>query len=363
MKKYFLFLFILLSNFYLSQTNYLLKIKFDEGYFLSNFMAHNTSNDFVLNVLKETDSISKLQNKSDYIIILDSLMKKESNINEQEKASLNQFQKKEFDSLKIEIDNGNFLKLMKELVKVNFGADYIEQTLTEFDIKNFKINQIEYNQISITFNDKENLEKVKNLLNQNKISFHMAFDKEELSNIQKCYLKENEILLKENHLKKEDEFLLISKDYTKSFINYHTYQRCGNSKKVRVLLNEGKESDVYTKVYFVKDSTVLESKLVNSIKAVDLQTKENRDDYADNFFFLSIFLDDLGKNYLSQLTSQNMGNTLFIAKNNEFIMKLNIKEKMEDGIFIHGNLFKENWQDLYDLVKFEVFRNSIKVIQ
>lgn len=91
---------------------------------------------------------------------------------------------------------------MKELVKVNFGADYLEQTLTEFDIKNFKINQIDYNQISITFNDKENLEKVKNLLYKNKMSFHETLDEKELENIQNCFMKENDVLVKNFSLKK-----------------------------------------------------------------------------------------------------------------------------------------------------------------
>lgn len=360
MKKTLVFIIFIISNFYLSQTNFVLKIKFNEGNFLSNFMAHRTENDFVLNVLKKTDSISKIENNSNYVVIMDSIMKIESNLNKEEKAALNGTQKKEFDSLKIEIDNGNFLKLMKELVKVNFGADYLEQTLTEFDIKNFKINQIDYNQISITFNDKENLEKVKNLLYKNKMSFHETLDEKELENIQNCFMKENDVLVKNFSLKKQNSILLISKDY----INSLKSSKCFDSKKVTYLLEDGKDYEVYAKLYFVKLSNVLESKLINSIKGLDLQTKENRDDYADNYFFLGMYSDDVGKKYLNEYSTQNINKQIFIAKGKELLMFVNIDEKMEEGLFIvNGNLFEENWQDLYDLVKFEVFRNSIKVIQ
>lgn len=360
MKKGLFVLIILFSNFYLSQTNFVLKIKFNERYFLSNFMAHRTENDFVLSVLKKTDSISKLQINSNYVEVMDSIMRIESNLKEEEKASLNKSQKKEFDSLKVEIDNGNFLNLMKEAVKVNFSADYLEQILNDFYIKNFKINQTDYNQFSINFDDKVNLEKAKAILFKNKMSFHEAIFEKELENIQNCFMKENDVLVQNFSLKKQNNILLISKDY----INSLKSSKCFDSKKVTYLLDEGEDYEVYAKLYFVKQSNVLESKLINSIKGLNLQTKENRDNYGDNFFFLGMYTDDVGIKYFSEYSTQNINKQIFIAKSEMFLISVNIDEKMEDGLFIvSGNLFEENWQDLYELVKFEVFRNSIKIIQ
>lgn len=105
----------------------------------------------------------------------------------------------------------------------------------------------------------------------------------------------------------------------------------------------------------------MENTLVNSIKGVDISIKENRNDYNDNYFYLSIYLDEIGKKNLSEFSERNIGKKVFTASNYEVVSNLNISKKIENGIFISGNLFKENWQKLYELVKFEVFRNSLTV--
>lgn len=355
-KLIFLFAFLIFNIFYSQNKNYL-SIKFDEKYFLSNFLKNRTTNAFVLNIVNKADSISIIKKQADYVILLDSLLKKNIVLSDYELNLMKKDERKEFDSLKIEIENGNFLNLMKKAVQVNFDSTFIEDLLEKKGFKNYKVQQPDYNKFFLSFSDQENLEKARVFLMTSRLSFHESLDDAEVENIQNCLLKENEILVKNFSLKVDNKILLISKNN----INAYKNSKCFDSEKTFVLINNGKDFDVYSKLYFVKKSGKMENSLVNSIRGVDIDFKQNEDSYNDNLFYLSAFLDEFGKNYLSDISVNNIGGKIFIGNNSKFISFLNIKEKMINGLFISGNLFEENWQDLYNLVKFEVFRNSITI--
>lgn len=341
----------------------MLSLKFDEQSFISNFISHKTDNEFVLRIFKLTDSIAQKQRNENYINTLESVLKQQTNLTQEEKNSLSLSQKKQYDSLSAEFKGGNFIKLFKSAVQVNFGENFLNETFQNSGIKNYKINQTDYNQFSISFSDKKDLEKAKTLFLSNQLYFHESMNINELEFLQNCFMKENDILVKNNYLKKENDHLLIYKDDAILFGDSYKNSKCFDSKKITYLLYYGEGYDVFSKLFFVKEATSIENSLVNSIKGMDISFKENRNDYTDNYFYLSIYLDSIAKKILSEFSEKNMGKKIYVANKSEFVSIFNITKKFDGEIFVSGNLFRENWQRLYELVKFEVFKNSLTISQ
>ena len=361
MKKICCIIAFFIFNFYFSQTDYVLKLKFNEKYFLSNFITNKTKNEFVLNVFKKTDSITQKQLERNYLNVLDSILKQNIKLAEKEKQSLTNSQKTEFDSLASEIKKGKLLELFKNAVKVNFGPEFLEQILNDFGIKNYKVIHTDYNQFSINFSDKVNLEKVKTIFSKNRLSFHEAIDEVELEKIQNCFMKENNILVKNNYLKKENDYLLIYKDEANLFQDSYKNSKCFDSKKTTFLLKNGEDFDVFSKLFFVKETDDLEKILTNSVKGFDFEGHQDQEIYDGNYFYISLFFDQKGKEALKKFSEKNKGKKVFIGENYEFLMSPNISKRIEDGMLLKGNLFNVNWQKVTELTKFEVFRNSLEI--
>lgn len=362
MKKIIFLLSFLALNLYFSQTNNVLKLKFNERYFLSNMITNKTNNAFILNVFKKIDSISDKQKNRNYIVIMDSILKNGMILQEKEKLNYTASEQKAFDSLKVEIDNGNFLKLMKKAVQVNFDSEFLEKSFVKSDIKNFKINQSDYNTFSIAFSDKENLAKTKTLFLTQRLFFHESIGDKDLEEIQDCFMKENDTLVKNNYLKIENNYLLIYKDDANLFGHSYKNSKCFNSKKITFVLNNGEDYEVFSKLFFVKESNKLENNLVKSIRGFDIVFKKNQNSYNDNNFYLTFYLDDFGKDYLKQISEQNIGKKIFISSESEFLLDPKISTKLENGSFkLNGNLFEVKWQELYELAQFEVFKNSLTI--
>lgn len=68
----------------------------------------------------------------------------------------------------------------------------------------------------------------------------------------------------------------------------------------------------------------------------------------------------MGKEYLNEISGQNIGKKLFISTDSELLLNPKISTKLENVSFkLNGNLFEVNWQELYELVRFAVFKNSL----
>lgn len=194
------------------------------------------------------------------------------------------------------------------------------------------------------------------------MSFHEAIDEIELEKIQNCFLNENNNLVKNNYLKKENNHLLIYKDVSIPILDYYQKSKCFDSRNVTFLLNQGKDFDIFSKLFFVKKSDNLENNLINSVERFYFEAKKNEEVYEDNLFYISLFLNDNGKNILLKFTEKNVGKKVFIGDKNEFLLSPSISDKLKNGrIVLKGNLFDVNWQRIYELVKFEVFRNSLEI--
>ena len=359
-KLYFLITFFIF-NFFFSQTDYVLKLKFNEKHFLSSFIRNNTKNEFVLNAFRKADSITENSLNYNYVNILDSVLKNEFKISKRERLSMSDLERKQHDSISIEIKNGSLLSLYKKVVQAYYDSEFLQKTLDDSGIEDFKITQTDYNQFSISFISKGSLEKSKTLFHKNRLSFHESIDENQLENIQNCFMNENDLMVKNNYLKKEKNYLLIYKDDPQLFGDSYEKSKCFEAEKITFLLDYGEDSNVFSKLFFVKQSNNLENKLVNSIIGFNISFKKNKEIYNDNYFYLSIYLNNSGKENLSEISEQNIGKKIFTANNFEFISNLKISSKIRNGIFISGNLFEENWQKLSEMVKFEVFRNSLDI--
>lgn len=361
MKKLILLLIVFIFNYYSCQQKNVVNIKFDEKKFIADFIVNKTQNSFLINVFKTSDSLSEIDKKKDYLVILDSVLKHKMALSSEEEKELLPQEKKEFDSLKIQIQNGHFLSLMKKAVEVNFGTEFLENTLKNLEINNFKINKIDYNKFSLILPTDELAKKTKAKLSTHQLSFHESLSEYELQNVQDCFMSENVNLVQNNYLKKENDYLLIYKSDAEIFGNLYQNSKCINTKNISILLNNGEDYDTFSKLFFVKNTTSLEDKLVKSIKGLDFSTKEDKTDYNKNFFYLSIYLDDKGKDVLSEYTDRNRKKKIYTANNLEFVSMINISEKIQNGIYISGNLFTENWQKLHELIKYEVFKNALHI--
>ena len=80
MKKIYFLITFFIFNFFFSQTNYVLKLKFNEKHFLSSFIRNNTKDEFVLNAFRKADSITQNSLNYNYVNILDSVLKNEFKI-------------------------------------------------------------------------------------------------------------------------------------------------------------------------------------------------------------------------------------------------------------------------------------------
>ena len=336
-------------------------MKFNEKYFISSFIRNNTKNEFVLAAIRKADFTTQNSLNYNYVNILDSVLKNEFRISEKERLSMSDLERKQHDSISVELKNGSLLGLYKKLVQAYYGSEFLEKTLHDSGIENFKITQTDYNKFSISFISKENLEKTKTIFKKNRLSFHESLDEKELENIQNCLMKENDVMVKNNYLKKEKNYLLIYKDDVQLFGDSYKKSKCFDTEKITFLLDYGEDSNVFSKLFFVKQSNNLENNLVNSIIGFNISFKQNKEIYKDNYFYLSIYLNDSGKENSSEISEQNIGKKLFTSTNAEFVSNLKISSKIQNGILISGNLFEENWQTLSEIVKFEVFRNSLKI--
>lgn len=361
MKKYLVFLLVILTQSLINaQSNYTLKLKFDEKYFLSNLIPHKTNNSFVLKIFKKTDSISNLKINKNYIVVLDSILRKESqSVSEKELLSLDSKQRKEFDSLKIAINNGDFLNLMKKAVDANFDEVFLKSVLEKEGIQNVEISKPEYNRFVAKFSNQESLQNANTSLTNNSIFFHQSIEDQELGKITDCFMNENKKMVDENYLKKENNYLLIY--YESEFIKRPKIEsKCFENKKIATLLKKGLDSDVYLKLFFVKESSEIENSISKLIKGFDIEFEKNVKSYNDNKFYITLYLDENGKESLRLFSEQNIGKAIFISNNSQFLLNPKINSVLAKGsILLNGNLFDDNWQDIFDAVKFEVFKNSL----
>lgn len=352
-------IFILIFNFCFSQTNYTLKLKFEEKYFLSNCITSKTTNEFVLKVFKESDSVSTFDKSRNYIDILDATLR--ANINVIYNKEFTKAERIEYDSLNAEIKNGDLIKIFKSAVKANFGTEFLEEAFKNFGITNFKIVSTDYNRFSIDFSDKANFEKAQDLFGNNRLTFHNEIENIELEKIQNCFMKENDSLVKNNYLKKQKNYLLIYKDDANLFGDSYKHSKCFDSNKISFLLNDGEEYDVFSKLFFVKNTTELEKNLINSIVSFDFGP-ENNINSDGTFIFITILLNKNGQDFLKKYSHLNVGKNIFFGNKSEFLLNPMITEKLEDGnILLKFNLFEENWQKTFEFIRFAVFNNSLTV--
>lgn len=352
-------IFILIFNFCCSQTNYTLQLKFDEKFFLSNFITNKTNNPFILKVFKESDSISDFDKRKTYIEILDSRLKSNLSFSEEEEKKLSIKEKEEFDSLKVGIENGSFLKLFKKAVEANFSTEFLEESLSNNGVENYRIISKDYNQFLISFSDKTNWEKTRILFSKNKLSFHEELSNQELTKIQNCFMKENDMMVKNNYLKQENNYLLVYKDDVNLFGDSYHQSKCLDLGKVTFLIDKGEESDVFSKLFFVKATGKTENNLVNSIVAYDFESEKNKDSDGMHVF-ITLLLNKEGQNFLSKFSELNIGKNVFLGNTSEFLMSPYISEKLNNGkILLKVNILEGNWQKTFELIRFEAFRNSV----
>ena len=198
-------------------------------------------------------------------------------------------------------------------------------------------------------------------MKKNSISFHESIDNDELENIHECFMNENKPLVDNFSLKKENNYLLITYD-SEIVKQTKIYSKCFDSNNIVTLIKEGGFSDVYWKLYFVKNSGELENLISKSIKSFDLEFKKNEQSYDDNIFYIKIFLDEIGKENLKKFSENNIGKSIFISKGSQFLLNPKISSNLDKGRFmLSGNMFSDNWQETFDLLKFEVFKNSITI--
>ena len=75
-----------------------------------------------------------------------------------------------------------------------------------------------------------------------------------------------------------------------------------------------------------------------------------------------IFLDEIWKEKLKKFSENNIGKSIFISKGSQFLLNPKISSNLDKGRFmLSGNMFSDNWQETFDLLKFEVFKNSITI--
>ena len=90
MKRIIIFgIFFSLNIFYAQKKN-VLTVKFNEKFFVSNFMKQRTDNAFVLNLINEADSLALKNLKENYSVLLDSLLKKKSNLSNEELSKMSE---------------------------------------------------------------------------------------------------------------------------------------------------------------------------------------------------------------------------------------------------------------------------------
>lgn len=343
-----------------AQEKYTLNLKFNEKYFFSNFFLNKTENEFVHDLIKETDSITMYNNKN-YIEVMDSIMNRKINFSMEELNKLSFKKRKELDTLKIQLQNGSFLELMKQSVDAFSDKNFLKKKFEDNGIDSLEILKPSYNRITINFTSKKYLEVAKNLLKKNSISFHESIDNDELENIYKCFMNKNKPLVDNFSLKKENNYLLISYD-SEIVKQTKIFSKCFDSNNIVTLIKEGGFSDVYWKLYFVKNSGELENSISKSIKSFDLEFKKNEQSYDDNIFYIKIFLDEIGKKNLKKFSKKNIGKSIFISNNSQFLLNPKISYTLDKGSFmLSGNMFSDNWQETFDLLKFEVFKNSITI--
>ena len=357
MKKTVTIILLVLINFLLNaQEKYTLNLKFNEKYFFSNYLRFKIKDKFTFNLIKKTDSISKLRSDNDYIKILDSIAIEEINLEKEKINSLSKSEKKEFDSLFTLVREGKLFEKHKKLIQNIFGTEMLDKQLRILSFNNYNITQLDYNQILLSFTDKQDFEKVRDLLNTHRLLFHESVDNKDLEFIQNCFLNENKTLVNQNNLKKENDYLLMS---NRSKVK--TNSKCYNAAGVSVLLKKDMLS-TYSKLFFVKKNGELENSISKSIKGFVLELKKNDKSINSDYYFYTFYLDDIGKNSLKLFTEKNFNKRVFISDESQVIYIPKIETKSDTGFFyIKINKLNENWQEMYDFIRFEVFKNSITI--
>lgn len=326
-------------------------------------MKQRTDNAFVLNLINEADSLALKNSKENYSVLLDSLLKKKSNLSNEELSKMSEKDQKDFDSLKVAIQNNYFLDLFKKMVDVNFDNELIKTNFEKAGLKNFEIVKPDYNLFQFTFIDYKNYLKAKNLFNENSISFHEALESEDLEKLKNCFLKENKKLVQENYLKDgKDNYILFYDNNSIVFQELYNSSKCFDFKKVTYLENIKNKDAVYTKIYLVKKSNKIEENLSKSLNWFDVDFKQNANVYKENTFKISVYLDEIGKQNLKTFSTENIGKQIIISNKNQFILAPTISNSLNNGMFLFtGNLFDADWQDLLQIVTFQVFKNSVTI--
>ncbi len=356
MKKTVTIILLVLINIINAQEKFTLNLKFNEKYFLANFLKFKINNKLEFSLIKKADSISKLKVSYNYAEILDSLAIKDIYLETEKSNSFSMSEKKEFDSLFNLVKKGKLLEKHKKLIQNIFGSEMLDKQLKKLSFKNYNITQLDYNRILLSFSDKIDYEKVRDLLNNHKLLFHESIDNKDLEIIQNCVLNENKTLVNQNNLKRENDYLLIS---NRSRIK--TNSKCFNSTDVSVLLKKDMVSK-YSKLFFVKNTGELENSISKSIKGFVLQLKKNEKSSNEDYYFYTFYLDDNGKNSLKTFTTKNTNKIVFISNESQIINNSKMETTFGDGIFyIKDSNLDKNWQETYDFIRFEVFKNSITI--
>lgn len=348
---------ILFFNLCFAQKTNTLKIKFNERIFLSNFLKSNTNNSFILRVLKSADSISNIRQTENYIDILNTSLENNLKLEMQHKTVDNDLIK-ELDSL------DGFKELMKKAVENNFGSEFLQQSFNMFGISNFNIKQSDYNEFFVSFSDKNSFEKAKSVLFSSTLSLRKPVVEDELEKIHNCFMKENDLMVKNNYLKKEPNHILIYKDDANMFGNSYEESKCFDHKKVTWLIDNGENFDIFSKLYFVNYNNEKDKNLVDSIIGFDFRTDQELKEGTDGSYFLAtVFFDPKGSVFLSEFFSENEDKkNIFIGNQSDFLMKTEILVPPTfDRMIIKLNIFEGNWKKTYELLKFESFRNSSKI--
>ena len=362
MKRFSLIFFVVFFNFSFAQKGNVLKLKLNEGNFISSFLRGKTENEFVLDIIKKTDSVFNLDKNKSYIEIFDRLLRKESHLSSAELQALDPEFRREFEALQLQVENGYLVEILKKAVDVNFDAGFLSIFLQSKNLKNFSVSKPDFNLFEIKFSTAEDYNLGKKILSQNALFFSEPMENAELNGIKNCIIKANSELQKNFYIKLNDGeyYFSLSKDFTNQVRNSEETTKCFDSKTASILFDEGYDSENYSKLYLVKKDKDLEKGLIENVNAFDFKGETSESSYKDNLFFISIFTNEKAQKSLQEFSQRNLGKNIFISNCNNLILNPEVSVVLEEGkILFTGNLFDEKWQEFFKAIQFQVFKNSI----
>ena len=250
MKIFSFIFFVFILNFPFAQKGNVLKLKQNEGNFISSFIKGKTENEFVLDIIKRSDSVFNSDKNKSYIEIFDRLLRKESQLSSAELQTFNPKLRSEFEALQLQVENGYLVDLLKKAVDVNFDAEFLSNFLENKNLKNFSVSKPNFNLFEIKFSSTEDYNLARKILQQNSLFFYEPLDDAELNSIKNCIIQTNSELQKNFYIKLNDGeyYFSLSKDFVNQFRNSKEPSKCFDSNSILILFDDGYYYDIYSKL-------------------------------------------------------------------------------------------------------------------